>query len=778
MGFLSKIAKEKVQEKEEVNRAKLEKIEKDKENINSVGIAEARKSGLVSEEDIQEIKLAEKVVVDLKGELKSVTKKTYLTTVTNEILTGSRYFGNVIVGDICLKDKGPAIMFTGKKILVTDKFFRSDIHDAVYIAFKEILHYIFFDHRDFNLSYYGKDYNLRKLIIKLQRTRVSEVIVNDILLNTPEEVGIDLKKIKPSEDLIKELTTYPGSVNRLGNITGWYREASGDHTISIIENDKLSYGECEDDPYPQGIHYRLFPYNTPRGVTASTLCMDISKDYIDMLRFNNQKEDLDKQLQNLQDQLNYLNQDKDDKQDENNSNTDEEEQQDALDDLEDGEDTFEGPELGLDDEDTEQTEESTSTAPKFGRNSEQESQDEPSEETSDETMGEDITEDGDEYSAEAQSSKATEGELDDSVDSQSDSFTPNTDYYDTSSYESSISENESYEEDFTNLDMNNTGKKSESKGENKSLEDKINDAIEKTKEDIEKLMERRQQVLDNFQKNPDALEEMLNSIEKELKDFNEFEELQHNDLDYSDFDPGLHESIVRQISNDISNNQGSGASQLLADPERYVDLYKTSSGWLDKVTDWFVVMNKKKPPSYVRPNKKFLYRNTIIMSPSGNAKDYGISQVTVFLDTSGSMSEYDKLIATSIIFSANKIFPKKTNGFEFNSAMKELKFSNGRLIDCIKTTGGTEIDLCFSYIKDHKKDTGKALYIIITDGGFVWSSLARFLTNNPREKLLLVITEPDFYKDQIENYSKHFRNNLVIIEVEDVDKKKGFIQWK
>lgn len=767
MGFLSKIAKEKVQEKEEVKRAKDEKIEKDKESILSVGIAEAKKSGIISEEDIQEIKLAEKVAVNIKGELKSVTKKIYLATVTNEILTGSRYFGNIIVGDICLKDKGPAIMFTGKKILVTDKFFREDIHDAVYIAFKEILHYIFYDHRDFNLSYYGKDYNFRKLIIKLQRTRVSDVIVNDILLNHPEEVGIDPTKIKPTDELLNELTTFPGTILSLKNVTGWNREVSAEHTVEIIENDKLSYGEEVDNPYPTGIHYKLFPHNVVRGSNSYTLSMDISKEYIDMLRFHDEKDDLEKQLSNLREQQNYINQqDNKSKQGECDEDESENSDMDPYSEDTDDEGDYE-PELGLEDENLVK-EEPQSNATKFGRNEEPPEIDS----TEDSEMSEDNT---DNTSSENDFSSESEGKGDTEP---SDEFTPNKDYYDTSSYSDGINNNEELDENFTNIDTPNNGNKSDSTGDNTSLEEQISDAIEKTKEDIEKLMERRQEILNSFQQNPDTLEEMLNSIEKELDEFNELEDLRHTDLDYSDFDSGLHESIVRQISNDISSSGGNGVSHLLKEPEKYVDLYKTSSGWLDKVTDWFVVMNKKKPPSYVKPNKKFLYRNTIIMSPSGNAKDYGISQVTVFLDTSGSMSEYDKLIATSIIFSANKIFPKKTNGFEFNTALRELKFSNGRLIDCIKSTGGTEISLCLNYIKDKKKDTGKALYIIITDGGFMWDILERFLMKNPREKMLLVITEPAFYRSDIDEFTKRFKNNLVIIEVEDVDKKKGFIQWK
>ncbi|MCD8158871.1 MAG: hypothetical protein LUD77_08250 [Clostridiales bacterium] len=174
--------------------------------------------------------------------------------------------------------------------------------------------------------------------------------------------------------------------------------------------------------------------------------------------------------------------------------------------------------------------------------------------------------------------------------------------------------------------------------------------------------------------------------------------------------------------------------------ETHKRLYKVSSVWWKKAQSMIMGYVPDVNSSYRRPNKKFAMTEFILPSQCEKALSCEVDRLRVFLDSSGSMTSEDFNIFKSLIKSAQSFFPRDTLAYEFNTAVSHMKCVNGKIIGSPAHIGGTDINCVTKFIST-QPDKGKALNIVVTDGGFDLEVLASYMKKEDRlSKFIFIIT--------------------------------------
>lgn len=211
--------------------------------------------------------------------------------------------------------------------------------------------------------------------------------------------------------------------------------------------------------------------------------------------------------------------------------------------------------------------------------------------------------------------------------------------------------------------------------------------------------------------------------------------------------------------------------------KKYTNLYKTTDIWYKSAEEMIKSYIPKKQDSFQRLNKKYQSLGISLPSKCKRSKDSNIDNLSIFIDSSASMSDKDYIIFESIVQNSSKLFPKETKAFEFNTSLTQLKVLNGRILEKPSTTGGTDINCVLN--KYNLNELKKTLNIVVSDGEFDWSRVHKFMIDNVSSKYMFIITKNSVKSNSIVIKMKSEINNkrLRIITVADVDKDSGRIVW-
>lgn len=202
--------------------------------------------------------------------------------------------------------------------------------------------------------------------------------------------------------------------------------------------------------------------------------------------------------------------------------------------------------------------------------------------------------------------------------------------------------------------------------------------------------------------------------------------------------------------------------------------------WWKQAQKMLKAMTKKNQPSYLRPKKKYLYRDLIVPANVGSGLNEDIEQIVLWLDTSSSMTDFDLLVAKAVLKSSEKLFPKKVSAYSFTTVLKQLDVSSMSKVDFkVNARGGTDIGVVLDKIVEDYK-SGKILNIIISDGGFAWYLISSRRNLYPKGKFMFIITDT---RTHIESEIKKVqdklgRKNMQYIIAEEPASNSNMIRWR
>lgn len=261
-----------------------------------------------------------------------------------------------------------------------------------------------------------------------------------------------------------------------------------------------------------------------------------------------------------------------------------------------------------------------------------------------------------------------------------------------------------------------------------------------------------------------TLDEIIEGLGEDMSDYLDTIENMECDMTEDDFRDMLNSM------NDISNHNGGTGTPTLAN-RSIVEMFKVNVTWYKVLESMIKKYLPKNQPTFRQPNKKFLHQDIILPSNRGKDLANSIDYIKLFLDSSGSMTDKDLAILCGILHRLEGKFPKKTEAYEFNSALSKLKIKNGKLLEKPKTKGGTEIAVVLDSLK--KKESGRVLSIVVTDGGLWgsgWEMVRRYMEEHPREKMVFVLTQGKHgYERYISTNLGISKNRFKIIPIENDD---------
>lgn len=165
--------------------------------------------------------------------------------------------------------------------------------------------------------------------------------------------------------------------------------------------------------------------------------------------------------------------------------------------------------------------------------------------------------------------------------------------------------------------------------------------------------------------------------------------------------------------------------------------------------------------SMSRVNRRYSQGNMILPGTI----DY-IPEAMLGFDTSGSMGTKDykaglseiEEILKSIMRGRNslKVFPVDTQvkGIQCVNSIKDIDFSGG---------GGTDMSVAFKYVNELPAKKRPSIFILVTDGGTNWDSIANELMKARGYRSVILVTDSYMYK----NVSPDVRRLATVIDISD-----------
>lgn len=270
---------------------------------------------------------------------------------------------------------------------------------------------------------------------------------------------------------------------------------------------------------------------------------------------------------------------------------------------------------------------------------------------------------------------------------------------------------------------------------------------------------------------PDKLDENIEALREELSNYMDMENINEILNGMPVISDG---AVAEQTTSDVVDIVNSmNLSNMAGDN---TDLLKSMSITNTIVTEYIEITKKwykglenflkaRKPnynSSFERPNKKYVHAGTLLPSRRTAKLVSDITSMKVFCDSSGSMTAKDKKVLNGVLARGEKMFPSKTKAYEFNDCVRELNFANGKILDVLKGTGGTVISSIFPYMP--KRDSGRCINIVISDGGFNWSQLEQFMKQRKSEIMVIILTS-DRYTKELDLPKSRYK----VINIEDTD---------
>ncbi len=222
-------------------------------------------------------------------------------------------------------------------------------------------------------------------------------------------------------------------------------------------------------------------------------------------------------------------------------------------------------------------------------------------------------------------------------------------------------------------------------------------------------------------------------------------------LDPRDFDLIIipDESRSEQIAESIRKITEDAAKRFSSDPSmgligREIKLLKH-----DKRLPWkkllmrFLSAQEAEDVSYDRPERKYLHMEMILPGESDQGRKNDIKDVWAFIDTSGSISEYEMNRFMTQLYRICVQFGTRVNIGFWDTEMHEVyrNVEHKKITDCTSAHyGGTTIRAVYDYIRENRIEP--KVMLILTDGYF--GDIERSVAAKFKNRTILVLsTEPD-----------------------------------
>lgn len=202
--------------------------------------------------------------------------------------------------------------------------------------------------------------------------------------------------------------------------------------------------------------------------------------------------------------------------------------------------------------------------------------------------------------------------------------------------------------------------------------------------------------------------------------------------------------------------------------ENYIVINKN---WIKELENLIESYIPNKSSSFRRPNKKFIHSGVILPSKVTPHRRSSVDNISIYCDISGSMGQRDVEVLEGVLRSSEKRFPKKTKAYGFNSYLRELHYRNGKLLEKLTGSGTTSISAVLENL--NRKEQGRIINVVITDGGFNWSILKSHMDKNKREILVVILTSG--YKGYSYDIESIKGNRFRAIDAEEYKNKDGEI---